>query len=186
MHHVGLGVAALVHGRAADEIKEGCKTLFFQDRGDHLGGLGSSGAQDQPGVLQALQHFCCTGVRGAFVAALHRVAFAVKAGGLLDLVQLGEVLAEALAQRRAQIAAQVDAGDVHAHFLKDLFQCMENAGSGINQGPVHVKQDGIVMQQLRFPHFHGDTVYSIAQIVRLSNSNKCIFRFLCKLSVKRW
>ena len=119
------------------------------------------------------------------MAALHRVAFAVEAGGLLDLVQLGEVLAEALAQRRAQIAAQVDAGDVHAHFLKDLFQCMENAGSGIDQGPVHVKQDGIVMQQLRFPHFHGDTVYSIAQIVRLSNSNKCIFRFLCKLSVKR-
>ena len=27
--------------------------------------------------------------------------------------------------------------------------------------------------------------YSIAQIDRLSNSNKCIFRFLCKLSVKR-
>ena len=41
------------------------------------------------------------------------------------------------------------------------------------------------MQQLRFPHFHGDTVYSIAQIDRISNSNKCIFRFLCKLSVKR-
>ena len=120
-HHVGLGVAALVHGRAADKIKIACKALFFQNGRDDLRGLGGSGAQHKARVLQALQHLCCTGVGGALVAALDGVAVAVQVGGLFNEGRVGKVLTKALAQRRAKVAAQVHICGVHAHLGKDFF-----------------------------------------------------------------
>ena len=181
-HHVGLGVAALVHGSAADEIEQRGQPLLFQNGGHDLGRLGGGGTQEVPGLLQAAQHFGGTGVSSALVAALGCIAHAVQLGGFLDLGRIGEVLAEASAQRRAEVAAEVDPGGVHSHPGKDFFQCIENAGGGIDQGPVHIKQNSIVFLHLHIPHFHGDTVYSIAQIGRISNSNKRFFWVLCKFS----
>ena len=120
-HHVGLGVAALVHGRAADKIKIACKALFFQNGRDDLRGLGGSGAQHKARILQALQHLGCTGVGGALVAALDGVAVTVKVRGLFNEGRVGKVLTKALAQRRAKVAAQVHICGVHAHPGKDFF-----------------------------------------------------------------
>ena len=108
------------------------------------------------------------------MAALDRIAFAVAVGSFLDLRHVDEMLAKALAQRRAEVAAQIHIRGVHAHSGKDFFQCIYDAGSGIDQGPVHIKQNRIVVQQCSFPHFHGDTLYSIAQNAAISNSNKWI------------
>ena len=55
------------------------------------------------------------------MAALDGVAFAVKLGGLFNEGRVGEVLAKALAQRRAQVTAQVHIRGVHAHLIKDFF-----------------------------------------------------------------
>ena len=73
------------------------------------------------------------------MAALGRVARTVKLGGLLDLLRVRKVFAEAFAERRAEVATKIDAGDVHIHFMEDLFQCIQDAGGGIDQGPVHVE-----------------------------------------------
>ena len=62
------------------------------------------------------------------MAALHRVTRAVKVGGFFDQRRVGKVLAEAFAQGRAQIAAQVDAGYIHTHGAENLLQCMNDTG----------------------------------------------------------
>ena len=120
-HHIGLGVAALVHGRAADKIKIICKTLFFQDRRNDLRGLGGGRAQDQARSLQVLQHLCCARIGGTLVAALDGVAVTVKVRGLFNEGRVREMFAKAFAQRRPEIAAQVDVRGVHAHLIKDFF-----------------------------------------------------------------
>ena len=120
-HHIGLGIAALVHGRAADKIKIIRKTLFFQDRRNDLRGFGGSRAQHKARVLQALQHLCCTGVGGALVASLDGIAVTVKVRGLFNEGRVREMFAKAFAQRRPEIAAQVDVRGVHAHLIKDFF-----------------------------------------------------------------
>ena len=73
------------------------------------------------------------------MAALDGIAGTVKPGGFLDLGRVGEVLCERLAQRRAEIAAQVQTGDIYVHLAEDLFQCIQDAGCGINERSVHVE-----------------------------------------------
>ena len=85
------------------------------------------------------------------MAALGGIAHAVALGGLLDFCGVGEMLTEALAKRRAEIAAEVDARGIDPHFLENFFQCIYNSGSGIDQRSVHVKQDGVIMQHDLFP-----------------------------------
>ena len=138
-HDLGLGVPALVHRGTADKIKILRQPLFFQNGGDHLGGLGGGGAQNKTSLLQGLQHLRNTREHGTLVAALHRVARAVKVGGLFDQRRVGEVLTEAFAQRRAQIPAQVYAGYIHTHGAENLLQCMNDTGGRIDQRPVHIK-----------------------------------------------
>ena len=73
------------------------------------------------------------------MAALDGIAGTVEPGGFLDLGRVGEVLCERLAQRRAKIAAQVHTGDIYVHLAEDLFQCIQDAGCGINERSVHVE-----------------------------------------------
>ena len=61
------------------------------------------------------------------------------------------MLAEALAEGRADVTAKVAPGDVNAHGAENFFQCIENAGGGIDERTVHVKQDRIVVQQGQVP-----------------------------------
>ena len=138
-HDLGLGVPALVHGGTADKIKILRQTLLLQNRGDHLGGLGGGGAQNKTSLLQGLQHLQNAREHSTLVAALHRIARAVKVGGLFDQRRVGEVLTEAFAQRRAQIPAQVYAGYIHTHGAENLLQCMNDTGGRIDQRPVHIK-----------------------------------------------
>jgi hypothetical protein len=42
-------------------------------------------------------------------------------------------------------------GDIHAHLGKNFFQCIQDAGGGIDERTVHVKQDRIVVQQGQVP-----------------------------------
>ena len=40
---------------------------------------------------------------------------------------------------RAEVAAQVHTGDIYVHLVEDLFQCIQDAGCGINERSVHVE-----------------------------------------------
>ena len=138
-HDLGFGVPAFVHRGAADKIKILCQPLLFQNGGDHLGGLGGGSAQEKTRVFQGLQHLQNAREHGTLVTALHRITRAVKVGSFFDQRRVGEVLAEAFAQGRAQIAAQVDAGYIHTHGAENLLQCMNDTGGRIDQRPVHIK-----------------------------------------------
>lgn len=116
-----------------------------------MGGLAGGRAEGQPCGLEAAQHLHHAGVNIPLMAALDGIARAVALGGLLDLGGVRKMLAKALAEGRANVAVQVAPGDIHAHRLKNFFQCIENAGGGINERTVHVKQDRIVVQQGQVP-----------------------------------
>ena len=68
-----------------------------------------------------LQHLCCARISGTLVAALDGVAVTVKVRGLFNEGRVREMFAKAFAQRRPEIAAQVDVRGVHAHLIKDFF-----------------------------------------------------------------
>ena len=106
--------------------------------------LAGSGADGQPRSFEAAQHIGRAGIGPADVAALDRVAGAVKFGRLLDPGFVGVILGEGVPQRRPDIAHQVHAGDVCPHGVKDLAQGGKDTRGGIQQGSVHVKQDSIV------------------------------------------
>ena len=73
------------------------------------------------------------------MAALFAVTLPIELGGFLDFCRVRKMLSKALAERRSQIAPQVHMGDIHAHLGKNFFQCIQDAGGGIDQGSVHVK-----------------------------------------------
>ena len=148
---VGLVVAALIHGRAAHEGEVRRKALLFEDGPHNVGGLAGGRAEGQARSLETAQHLHHAGIDIALVAAPGGVAHAVALRGLLDFCRVGEMLAEALAEGRADVAAKVAPGDVNAHGAENFFQCIENAGGGIDERTVHVKQDRIVVQQGQVP-----------------------------------
>ena len=55
------------------------------------------------------------------MAAFVVVACPVPLRSLFDLRRVGKMLPEALAERRAQIAAEVDIRGIHAHGVEDFF-----------------------------------------------------------------
>ena len=128
-----------IGGASMDEIKVRGQPLFFQDGGHHHSRLGGCGAEHKSCLLQAAQHLCRTGVGRTLMAALFAVTLPIELGGLLDFCRVRKMLSKALAERRPQIAPQVHMGDIHAHLGKNFFQCIQDAGGGIDQGSVHVK-----------------------------------------------
>ena len=117
----GLGVPALVHGSAADKIKILCQALLFQNGGHDPRRLGRSRAEDEPGLFQAAEHLRHAREDGTLVAAFLMVACTVALCRLLNFCLVAEVLAKALAERRAQIAAEVDIRGIHTHGVEDFF-----------------------------------------------------------------
>lgn len=117
----GLGVPALVHGSAADKIKILCQALLFQNGGHDPRRLGRRRAEDEPGLFQAAEHLRHAREDGTLVAAFLMVACTVALCRLFNFCLVAEVLAKALAERRAQIAAEVDIRGIHAHGVEDFF-----------------------------------------------------------------
>ena len=55
------------------------------------------------------------------MAAFFAVTLPIELGGLLDFCRVRKMLSKALAERRAQIAAEVDIRGIHAHGVEDFF-----------------------------------------------------------------